>query len=176
MSDNKEWDGIRQDDNKLPGWYIWSFIGTIIFGVVYMIMYHVTDNWTQIRAFQEEVADHAKTYGNAVASIEQLSDKKNPFRGDLNSIKEGEKSYKAICAACHGQNAEGIVGPKLSDATWLYGSTEKTIFNVIMEGRIENLKQNPPKGPMPGHKQSLGAKKVWQIVAYLTSKYKNIQE
>ena len=176
MSDDKEWDGIRQDDNKLPTWYVWSFIGTVIFAVIYLVMYHVADNWSQERAFNEEVATHKEKYGSVAASSEQLSVTKNPFRGDASAISEGDKTYKAICAACHGQNAEGIVGPKLSDSLWLYGSKESIIFDVVMEGRLTDLKQNPPKGPMPSHKQSLGATKVWQVIAYLTSKYNNIQE
>ena len=175
MSDDKEWDGIRQDDNKLPAWYVWTFIGTIIFAVVYLTIYHVTDNWTQDRAYQEEVAAHAETYGSSTRSSEQLSADVNPFHGDAAAISEGEQTFKAICAACHGQNAEGIIGPSLSDAEWLYGSSEKIVFDVIMEGRSENLKQNPPKGPMPAHKQSLGAKKTWQVISYLNSKYKNIK-
>ena len=175
MSNDKEWDGIRQNDNKLPSWYVWSFIGTIIFAAVYLIIYHVTDNWTQDRAFREEVAAHEQMFGTTSVSSEQFSTDANPFRGDAAAVTEGEKTYKSLCAACHGQNAEGIVGPNLSDAAWLYGSKESIVFNVVMEGRMANLKQNPPKGPMPSHKQSLGAKKVWQVIAYMSSKYNNIQ-
>ena len=175
MSNDKDWDGIVQADNKLPAWYVWTFVGTVIFAVIYMIMYHVTDDWTQERAFQEEVAAHSEKFGSMEESSQNLSTAKNPFSGDADAIAAGEQTYKAICAACHGQNAEGVVGPSLSDAEWLYGSTEEVVFDVIMEGRMENLKQNPPKGPMPAHKQSLGAKKVWQVISYLNSKYNNIK-
>ncbi|MDH5655849.1 MAG: c-type cytochrome [Spirochaetia bacterium] len=176
MSNDKDWDGIVQADNKLPAWYVWTFIGTIIFAVVYMFMYHVTDDWTQARAFKEDVAAHVEKFGSSSdSSGENLSADKNPFSGDADSIAAGEETFKAICAACHGQNAEGLVGPSLADSETLYGSSEKVVFNVIMDGRMENLKQNPPKGPMPAHKQSLGAKKVWQVISYLDAKYNNIQ-
>ncbi len=37
-----EYDGIQELDNDLPPWWLWLFYLTIIFGVVYMIHYHVT--------------------------------------------------------------------------------------------------------------------------------------
>lgn len=35
------YDGIQELDNDLPPWWLWLFYITIIFGVVYMIHYHV---------------------------------------------------------------------------------------------------------------------------------------
>jgi mono/diheme cytochrome c family protein len=36
-----EYDGIQELDNDLPPWWLWLFYISIIFGVVYMIHYHV---------------------------------------------------------------------------------------------------------------------------------------
>lgn len=37
-----DYDGIKEIDNDLPPWWLWLFYITIIYGVVYMIHYHVT--------------------------------------------------------------------------------------------------------------------------------------
>ncbi len=34
-------DGIRELDNFLPRWWLWLFYITIIFGVIYLLVYHV---------------------------------------------------------------------------------------------------------------------------------------
>ena len=45
------------------------------------------------------------------------------------------------------------------------------MFTTIMEGiPMEKLKQNPPKGPMLPHKDSLGPKKILEVMAWLASK------
>ena len=63
-----EYDGIQELDNDLPPWWLWLFYITIIFAVVYMIHYHVTDtgdlskaeymkeidpNWTEVESVDE---------------------------------------------------------------------------------------------------------------------------
>jgi len=173
MSEDKEFDGIKQNDNKMPGWYIYSFIGTIIFAVVYMVIYHVTDDWTQEREYAASVKEYNQTYGSNTGG--EISSDKNPYSGNAEAIVAGEATFKAICSACHGLNAQGVVGPNLADNIWLHGNKEKQVFHVIMEGISgDQIKQKPSKGGMPSHKQSLGAKKVWEVVSYLESKYKNI--
>jgi cytochrome c oxidase cbb3-type subunit 3 len=34
-----EWDGLRELNNPLPSWWMWMFIFSIIFGVVYLYFY-----------------------------------------------------------------------------------------------------------------------------------------
>jgi cbb3-type cytochrome c oxidase subunit III len=36
-----EVDGIRELDNKLPRWWVWLFYLSILFGVIYLSVYHV---------------------------------------------------------------------------------------------------------------------------------------
>ncbi|MBT6745311.1 MAG: hypothetical protein HOB26_01995, partial [Flavobacteriales bacterium] len=37
-----EYDGIRELDNNLPPWWVYMFYITIIFGVVYIVHYHIS--------------------------------------------------------------------------------------------------------------------------------------
>ncbi len=36
-----EYDGIRELDNDLPRWWLWLFVLTVIWGVLYLVYYHV---------------------------------------------------------------------------------------------------------------------------------------
>jgi len=175
MSDhNKEWDGIKCADNKLPTWYTISFIGTIIFAVVYIIYYHFATDWSQAKQYQNEVKAHVEVYGAPQTAT--VAGGGNPLRGNAAAIAAGETVFKQNCAACHKADATGLIGPNLTDATWLHGGTEAEIFNTVMNGiDAQHTKQNPSKGPMPSWKAALGAEKVHQVMAWLESSFKNIQ-
>jgi cytochrome c oxidase cbb3-type subunit 3 len=34
-----EWDGIRELDNPMPRWWLWTFYATIVWALVYTIAY-----------------------------------------------------------------------------------------------------------------------------------------
>lgn len=57
---------------------------------------------------------------------------KNPYTGNPGAIEEGRRRYlKTGCYACHGPEAEGAVGPDLTDDVWVYLPTDATLFNTI---------------------------------------------
>ena len=71
------------------------------------------------------------------------------------------KAKFAICGACHGADGKGMLAtgaPNLTDAIWLYGSSEETIAETIRNGR-NNM--------MPAQKERLGAAKVHLLAAYV---------
>lgn len=50
----------------------------------------------------------------------------------------GSELFAANCAACHGEDAKGMVetgAPNLTDATWIYGDSEQTLFATVFYGR-----------------------------------------
>jgi cytochrome c oxidase cbb3-type subunit 3 len=78
-------------------------------------------------------------------------------------LAEAGKAKFAICAACHGTEAKGnpaMGAPNLTDAIWLYGSSEETISETIRNGR-NNM--------MPAQKERLGEAKVHLLAAYVYS-------
>ena len=174
---DKEFDGIKQADNKMPPWYVVSFIATMVFGVLYLIYYHVLTDWSQISQYEREVAAHVELYPEVEVASGDAGGGGNPFAGNAEAIAAGAETYQAICAACHMADGTGLIGPNLVDNEWLHGNTELALYDVIYEGRMEpeTWKQNRPKGPMPAHKASLGSKKVWEVIAYMDDKYKNIE-
>lgn len=164
---------IQEGRGWLPGWWMLILYGTVIFSIVFSIYMHGIAGWSQEQQYQEEVALYKKLHPEVAAKLND--DGSNPFRDNSTAIAEGEKTFNTFCAACHNKDLSGIVGPSLKDDVWLHGNKDAEIFNVIMNGvSAENLKQNPPKGPMPAHKDSLGAKKVLEVMAYIASKNKTL--
>ncbi len=98
-------------------------------------------------------------------AIGWADDHENPYTGDPVAIEEGQKLWaKAGCYSCHGETAEGAVGPDLTDDEWTYRPTDATIFKAIAVGR--------PGTNMVAWGNQLDPDEIWKIIAYLRSIYK----
>ena len=85
---------------------------------------------------------------------------KNPFAGDAAAAAEGKKLFlKTGCYACHGHEAEGAVGPDLTDDEWIYQPTDAMIFNTINRGRTGTV--------MAPFGDQLKPEEIWKIVEWL---------
>ena len=69
------------------------------------------------------------------------------------AIAKGDSIFHktGLCYACHGSNAEGVVGPSLTDAEWLHsdGSYDAIVATVMSGIPAEKAKKGvamPPKG------------------------------
>jgi cytochrome c(L) len=88
---------------------------------------------------------------------------KNPFDGDPQAAVEGKQLFlKTGCYACHGHEAEGAVGPDLTDDEWIYKPTDAMIFNTISRGR--------PGTVMAPFGDQLKPDEIWKIVEFLRAK------
>lgn len=84
-----------------------------------------------------------------------VGDLENPFKGDSAAISAGESLYSDNCAACHGDDLGGDIGPDLTD---LGAYDDASLYEVVYNGI--------PDGGMPGF-SNLGSEKVWQVVNFL---------
>jgi cytochrome c oxidase cbb3-type subunit 3 len=167
MKAPKEVDGISQADNPMPAWWQLVWLISIIFSIGYVVYFHWYSEWPQEVAYENEVKAHETLYPSKPKLVAQ-TDGSNPYRDDAVAIKEGEGTYKQICAACHGPNAEGAVGPSLVDKDWIHGNTDKEVFANVMEG-IGPERQKLNRGGMPAW-NGLGAEKVYAVMAWLSTK------
>lgn len=88
---------------------------------------------------------------------------KNPFSGDAAAAVEGKRLFlKTGCYACHGHEAEGAVGPDLTDDEWIYKPTDSMIFNTISRGRSGTI--------MAPFGDQLKPDEIWKIVEFLRDK------
>ena len=87
-------------------------------------------------------------------------DIKNPFAGDAAAAVEGKRLFlKTGCYSCHGHEAEGAVGPDLTDDEWVYKPTDAMIFNTIAKGRRGTV--------MSPFGDQLKPDEIWRIVEFL---------
>lgn len=160
---------IQQNRGWLPTWWMAILYGSIVFSIGYVVYFHGIAGWTQDGQYAEEVKRYEEAFPTQSAILND--DGSNPYREDEAAISRGQKSFDSLCAACHKVDMSGLVGPSLVDSQWLHGSTDKAIYEVVMEGvPMEKTLQKPPKGIMPAHKVSLGSKKVLEVMAYIASK------
>ncbi len=50
-------------------------------------------------------------------------------------LKTGQKIYKLRCYSCHRKNAQGGIGPNLTDPYWKYINSEQDLVNIITKGK-----------------------------------------
>lgn len=169
MSEEKElliehdYDGIQELDNPTPAWFMYLFYGTIIFAAGYLLNYHVFGTGQlQYAEYKTEMAD-----ADAAKKI-YLSKQAN--RVDENTVKlstdaavltSGKTIFMQNCKPCHGEHAEGNVGPNLTDDYWLHGSKINDLFKTIKYGV-------PGKG-MPTWEKQLSPSQIADVANYVKS-------
>ncbi|MFT5442491.1 MAG: cytochrome c oxidase cbb3-type subunit 3 [Myxococcota bacterium] len=165
-----EHDGIQELNNPLPAWWTWLFIGTIVYGVAYLVFfpgmgsYAGTLGWTSQGQYDAEVDTANARYGPlfamyAAQPIDILVD-------EPQAVEMGSRLFQNHCATCHGSDARGAKGyPNLTDNDWLYGGTPDTIIATITNGRIGNM---PAMEAVVGG--DLGVKALAQYVLSLSGR------
>jgi len=86
----------------------------------------------------------------------------NPYAKNAAAVAEGNERFVQMnCAACHGYDLKGGMGPDLTDTYWRYGGSPADIYKSIFEGR--------PQG-MPAWGRALTPAEIWKLVSYIQSK------
>ena len=130
-----DYDGIRELDNRIPPWFHFLFYGTIIWAVIYMLVFHVFDDGQiQSKEYQAEIQQASLERQILIKTGAFLNEETVTFTDDTAVLNEGKDIYIRNCAACHGQNGEGLVGPNLTDDYWIHGGGIKNIFKVTKYG------------------------------------------
>ena len=73
----------------------------------------------------------------------------------------GKLIFEQKCAACHGTQGGGMIGPNLTDDYWLHGGTKKEIAKTIAHGVTS-------KG-MISWKHTLTPKQIGEVISFITS-------
>ncbi len=149
-----EADGIREYDNPMPRWWIGLFVGTVIWSAIYL---PATSSWSTQGRYEEEMTEAAARWPQAIgvgSGIDLAAFINNPAK-----IAEGKTVFEANCAACHGPDAKGKIGPDLTDPEWIHGGTPQQIQTTVTHGVVE--KGMLAWGPV------LGEEKIASVVAYV---------
>lgn len=158
------WDeDLEEYNNPLPSWWLNLFYITLIFAVVYLVLYPGLGNfkgllgWTEISQYEQEVQNANAEFGPlfkqyATTDIKALI--KNP-----DAIKTGRRLFATYCTTCHGSDARGAIGyPNLRDNDWLWGGNPEAIKTSIAQGR---------NGVMPPWGQVLNTEEQFAVAEYI---------
>ncbi|CAH2031747.1 c-type cytochrome [Trichlorobacter ammonificans] len=163
MSDeHKEYDGISyKADDRMPAVFKLLLAGLLVWGVCFM-GYYLFSGWSSEAEFAaKKAAQEQAIAANAAASAPQTGGAGAHKEGALaDYIAAGKKEYAARCAACHGADAKGGIGPDLTAKQYKYGRSEQAVTESVANGR---------PGGMPGFRNDLSHEKLEGVVKYLLS-------
>jgi cytochrome c oxidase cbb3-type subunit 3 len=152
--DNKGFDGIRyRGETPPPTIFTILFYGLIIWGLAFM-GYYLFSGWSSHDEFDQKKKAHD-------AAVAAKAPAKGHGEGNVAAYLEaGKKAFAERCAACHGVDGKGGIGPDLSKKDLKYGKTEQDLLESIEKGR---------PGGMPGFAGQLSHEQTEGLVRYLQS-------
>ncbi|TVQ10674.1 MAG: hypothetical protein EA364_12015 [Balneolaceae bacterium] len=166
---NHEYDGIQELDNPMPPWWLYGFYFTIALSVVYLLWYDVLGiGPSQSEEYQREMAAAAEMYGVDpgaapgttvdYAALEILTDQASLDAGRIVYTNPAQ-----LCVTCHGANAQGLVGPDLTNEYWKHGCDLPSLMISVKVGF-------PQQGmPAYGSGSRLTDLQLQQLASYLIS-------
>jgi cytochrome c oxidase cbb3-type subunit 3 len=183
------WDGDLQEyNNPLPAWWVYTFYATVIFAIVYWVIYPSwpigkdwiggaskityvnsegetrTHSWNTRALLLEDLnkaATSQKPYFDKVSAMSYEQIARDP---EMNGfiLSSGKALFADNCAPCHQAGGQGVVGffPNLTDDDWLYGGSFETIHQTLTGGR---------RGYMPTFGEVLSGEQIDQLANYVAS-------
>jgi len=147
------WDeDLRELNNPLPRWWMWLFIVTVVFAVIYLALYpglgtyQGSFKWSSTGQWEDEQKKAFEKMAPVYAKYQTMG--AEDLAKDSAAMGIGERLFVNNCAQCHGSDGRGSKGfPNLTDADWLGGTGMDYVKKVIAEGRQGVM---PPMGAAVG--------------------------
>jgi cytochrome c oxidase cbb3-type subunit III len=165
LIEGHHYDGIKEYDNPMPGWWVWIFIITIVWSVIYVAGVHV---FGFINTYEDDLAQSQEqlrlireAYAEANQQFEPDDATLAAFALDPARVERGAAHYASLCSACHGDQGQGLIGSNLVDGYWQHGGTDAEIFHILTVGV-------PAKG-MPAWDRTLSPEGRAEVVAFIRS-------
>ena len=185
-----EWDGIRELNTPLPRWWVWTFYATIVFAVIYWIVYPA---WPLMTTYSKglfnttnrmRVADDLKAIQAQRAQMEAglvnaspqnivayaKSDKPDEKALYNLAYAHGKAAFAENCAPCHGAGGQGGKGYRnLTNEDWLWGGKVDDILTTITHGIRADWDSDTRVSAMPafGKDGILKPEEIRQVVSYV---------
>ncbi|MFA6542293.1 MAG: cbb3-type cytochrome c oxidase N-terminal domain-containing protein [Bacteroidota bacterium] len=157
-----DFDGIRELDNRIPPWFNYLFGITVLFGIVYMIDYHIAGvSPLQQAEYQQELVAASLQRQILNANEPPLDETQLVALKDDASLTAGREIFQKYCISCHGLQAGGIVGPNLTDQYWIHGGGITNVYQTIKKGV-------PAKG-MISWELVFTQRQIYQIASFVLS-------
>ncbi len=148
-----EFDGIQEFDNRLPNWWLWILYGSIVFALLYWIVFHTLAIGTlPVARFESEMLT-AQEAQLARAEALGLSNETFLLMTEMEpKVAEGRAVFVQYCVQCHLDDGRGLVGPNLTDGFAVHGCEP---MQMLQDGQRRRRGQGhaclaEPAGPQPG--------------------------
>ena len=179
-----EWDGIRELNNPMPRWWVWTFYACILWALIYTIFYPA---WPMVSRATSGVlgyssrGEFAAEMGAAKAGQSTIVQKiaassleeivADPQLSQF-ATAGGAAAFRVNCTPCHGTGATGGPGgglgyPNLNDDDWLWGGDINAIYQTIAHGIRDPADQETRVSEMPAFGEMLKPEEIRQVAAYL---------
>lgn len=157
-----EWDGIKELNNPMPRWWLWTFYACIAFSVGYMLWYPSIPLWngstmgisgetnrSVLATEMKQVAKARRATADKLAATDLEA-----IRADQGlsrfAAAGGASLFKVHCTQCHGSGAAGSPGyPNLNDDDWLWGGDLDSIYFTIKHGVRNGVDDDARDSVMP---------------------------
>jgi cytochrome c oxidase cbb3-type subunit III len=161
-------DGIREFNQRLPNWWLFTLYGAVLFWIGYWSYFE----WFKIAPEGQQRVELALTQIEAqklAATAALRIDDQSLWAMSRNPVlvDNGRQVFVTNCVACHLLSLRGksenpaAIGPDLTDQVWIHGGRPGDIYRTVTQGVAE--KGMPTWGPV------LGAKRITEVVAYVLS-------
>ena len=145
------WDGIKEFNNPLPRWWLWTLYGCIVWAIGYSVLYPA---WPLVNSATSGILGYS-TRGEVAADISSFEAMNAPIRAEIEEVElaainpddnphlynyaqqGGRALFMTWCSQCHGSGAAGVQAsgyPNLLDDDWLWGGSLEDIHYTISHG------------------------------------------
>jgi len=160
-----ELDGIKEYDNAMPGWLMAIWWGSLIFSAAYLIFYALSFGEgtmeAEYRGETQKDVTAIQAYFDANPLVPPSPADLLAGAGNAAVVEVGRGRFERSCAPCHGPNAQGLIGPNLTDDRWIHGGSVAQVFQSVAKGW-------PAKG-MPPWGRALKPDELSAVVSYVRS-------
>jgi cytochrome c oxidase cbb3-type subunit 3 len=158
-----EYDGIREYDNPLPGWWKTVWFLSFLFSIGYFVHYHLTGNGSSVEQdYTVEMSAAREERAKALVGTKVTPEGLEKLMADPALMGDASRVFVERCAPCHADRGQGLIGPNLTDQYWLHGSGKlMDIYELVDQGV-------PDKG-MPAWGTQLNPAEVQKLAALVGS-------
>jgi cytochrome c oxidase cbb3-type subunit 3 len=179
-----EWDGLKELNNPLPKWWLWTFYLTIVWGIIYVILFPAWpmvngatqgilgyDSRLQVAETIADAQEEQASYVDRIAAMEIEDVAADPELMQF-AVAGGAAIWRNNCSQCHGAGAAGAMAagyPNLNDDAWLWGGQMHEIYQTVAHGIRWDADPDSRFSQMPsyGVDELLTEDEIWNVVEFV---------
>lgn len=179
-----EWDGLKELNNPLPKWWLYTFYVCVIWAVAYWVFYpawplgktHTNGilNYSERVEVTKEIKEARQAQSKFIEAIKATPVDQIRAKPDLFAfaVAGGKALFGDNCATCHGAGGTGAKGfPALADDDWLWGGKVADIYQTVQHGIRATTDGDTRVGDMPafGKDGTLTKEQINDVAEYVVS-------